>query len=127
MLNLLLAVLVVAAFALLVQWTGVVSRAAEAGRRARGSYAVVADSSLTDEQKERRLKDEAPRLFGLLGLILWGSALALGLPLGLLWGADRLGMVSLSAVMAILVRVDFLMAVTVVGVPVAWWIRRRGR
>lgn len=124
--SLLLAILVVVAFAAVVQWTGLASRAAEAGRRARGSYAVVTDSSLTDEQKERRLKDEAPRLFGLLGLILGGSALALGLPLGLLWIGDRLGMVSLAAVMAILVRVDFLVAVTVVGALIAWWVRRRG-
>lgn len=124
--SLFLAVLVVVAFAVVVQWTGVVTRAGEAVRRARGSYAVVADRSLSDDQKERRLKEEAPRLFGLLGGILGGSALALGLPLALIWLGDRLGLVSLAGVMAILVRVDFLVAVTVVGILAAWWIRRRG-
>lgn len=125
--SLFLAVLVVVVFAVVVQWTGVASRASEAVRRARGSYAVVADRSLSDEQKERRLKEEAPRLFGLVGLILGGSALALGLPLGLLWLGDRLGLVSLAAVMAILVRVDFLVAVTGVGMLTLWWTRRRRR
>lgn len=125
--SLFLAVLVVVVFAVVVERAGVVARADEALRRARGSYAVVADRTLTDEQKERRLREEAPRLLGLLGRILGGSGLALGLPLGLLWVGDRLGMVSLAAVMAILVRVDFLVVVTVVGLLAAWWIRRRGR
>jgi hypothetical protein len=125
--TLLLAVLVVFAFAGIVGWTRLPAHAGEVVHRTRGSYAVVSDRSLSDEQKERRLKEEAPRLFALLGRIVAGSLLALGLPLGALWVVDRLGLASLSGVLEVLVRVDFLVAVSALGVLWGWWLSRRRR
>ena len=123
-----LAILMVVAFAGIVTWTGVPAQAREVVRRTSASRAVVLDRSLTDQQKERHLRAEAPRLIGLLGRIVLGSALALALPLGALWMLDRLGLASLADVLAVLVRLDFILAVSAAGVLGAWWwVGRRGR
>lgn len=124
--NLILALLVVAAFAGIVEWTRITTDVQDAVRGAQGTYSVLSDPSLTDDQKESRLRQEAPRLFGLLGRIVFGSFLALGLPLGALWALDRLGLISFSEVLAILVRFDFLLAVSALGILALWWMRRRG-
>ena len=123
--TLLLALLVVAAFAGIVGRTRLPAHAGEAVRRARGSYAVVSDPSLSDGQKERRLREEAPRLLALLGRIVAGGIMALGVPLGALWVADRAGLTSLPEVLDVLVRLDFLLAVSAAGIVVAWWLTRR--
>lgn len=125
--TLFLALLVVAAFAGIVGRMRLPAHAGEAVRRARGSYAVVSDRSLSDLQKERRLREETPRLLGLLGRIVAGGIMALGVPLGALWVADRAGLASLSEVLDVLVRLDFLLAVSVAGIVVTWWLARRGR
>lgn len=125
--TLLLALLVVVAFAGIVGWARLPAQAVEVTRRARESYLVVSDPSLSDDQKERRLRDEAPRLFALLGRMVGGGLLALTLPLGAVWVVDRIGLASLSEVLEMLARVDFLVAVSVVGVVAGWWVSRRGR
>jgi hypothetical protein len=124
--NIVLALLVVIAVAGIVWRARLPAHLAEAVRGARGTYSVVSDPSLTDDEKERRLKEEAPRLIGLLGRIVMGSALALGLPIVAVWAVDRLGLVSLPEVIGVLVRIDFLVAVSALGVLVVWWVRRRG-
>lgn len=124
--NVVLALLVVVAVAGIVARARLPAHLAEAVRGARGTYSVVSDPSLTDDQKERRLKEEAPRLVGLLGRIVFGSVLALGLPLVALWAADRVGLISLPDVLGVLVRIDFLVAVSAFGVLAVWWVRRRG-
>lgn len=123
--SLFLAVLVAVAFAAIVERTGLPAHAAEVMRRARGSLAVVTDRALTDDQKERRLRAEALRLFVLLGRMAGGSALALGLPLALLWFGDRLGWMSMPEVLDVLMRVDFIVGISVAGGLVLWWMSRR--
>lgn len=125
--SLALALLVVAAFAGIVERTRLVAHVRVAMQRARGTYSIVSDPSLTDDEKERRLREEATRLFALLGRIVLGSLLALGLPLGVLWALDRFGWISLSEVLEVLVRLDFLVAVSALGVLALWWGRRRAR
>jgi hypothetical protein len=124
--NIVLALLVVIAVAGIVWRARLPAHLAEAVRGARGTYSVVSDPSLTDDQKERRLKEEAPRLVGLLGRIVLGSVLALGLPIIAVWAVDRLGLISLPEVLGVLVRIDFLIAVSASGVLAVWWVRRRG-
>jgi hypothetical protein len=125
--NIVLALLVVIAVAGIVWWARLPAHLAEAVRGARGTYSVVSDPALTDDQKERRLKEEAPRLVGLLGRIVFGSVLALGLPLVAVWAVDRVGLISLPDVLGVLVRIDFLVAVSAFGVLAVWWVRRPGR
>jgi hypothetical protein len=52
----------------------------------------------------------------LLGRIVMESALALGLPIVAVWAVDRLGLVSPPEVLGVLVRIDFLVAVSAFGV-----------
>lgn len=123
--SLVLALLVVAAFAGIVERARLVGHVRVATQRARGTWTIVSDPDLTDDEKERRLRNEAFQLLGLLGRIAFGSCLALGLPLGVLWALDGVGAVSLSEVLEILIRVDFLVAVSAVAILAAWWARRR--
>lgn len=125
--SLVLALLVVIAFAGIVERTRLTAHVAEAVRRGRESYSIVSDPSLTDDRKERRLREETLRLFALLGRIVLGSFLALGLPLGVLWVLDGIGLISLSETLDVLTRLDFLLAVSALGILAAWWGRRRGR
>jgi hypothetical protein len=123
--NVLLGVLMVAAFAGIAERARLPAHVRDAVQRARESYAVVSDRSLTDDQKERRLREETPRLMALLGRIVFGSLLALALPLGVLWALDRIGLISLPDVLDVLVRVDFLLVVSALGILAFWTVRRR--
>lgn len=111
----LLAALVVVAFALVLERLELPSRARETGRRARESLDVLRDPSLDDREKESALQEQALRLFGLLGILLGGSLLALGLPLFGVWLLELAGVSSLGAVLGVLERPDFLLGTVAVG------------
>jgi len=72
------------------------------------------------------LQDHACRLVALLGILAGGSLLALGGPLAIVWGLERVGVGSSGAVLGILQRLDFLAATIVVGL-VGYLIARRLR
>ena len=124
--NVFLAALVVVAFALVVERLGLPARAREAAGRARESAEVLGDPDVEDDEKERRLRRQSLRLFGLVGVLAGGSALALGLPLGGVWLLERAGVGTLAGVLAVLERVDFLVGATVVGTA-AYLVARRSR
>ncbi len=124
--SLALAILVVIGFALILDRTGLLRYSAEAGSRARESLRLASDKSLGDDVKEERLQAEAVRLFGLLGRILLLGCLAGILPLGAVWLFGLFGVGSLSQVLLVLQRVDFILATAVVG-GVGFWIARRIR
>ncbi|MFB6098679.1 MAG: hypothetical protein ABEK84_06135 [Salinibacter sp.] len=113
--NLLLAVFVVAGFAVTIERLDLPARAREVGRHSTECLAVLRDDSLADVEKEAALQQRARRLFVLLGLLTGGSALALGLPLLVVWLLDRIGMGSFGGTLALLQRIDFLAATTAVG------------
>ena len=123
----LLAILVVVAFVSIVHRTGLPAHASESIRRARASQAVVRDRALSDEEKERRLRAEAPHLLALFARITAGTILALVLPLAALWVLDWIGVASSEDVVAILARVDFILAVSALGILVAWLLGRPSR
>jgi hypothetical protein len=122
-----LAALVVIGFALIIHRAGVAALVRDVTRRARANYSVVSDRSLSDEQKERRLREETPLLLALLARIVIWSTLALALPLAAVWIIDRLGLASLTAVLDTFLRIDFIIAITAAGLVAAWWLRRRRR
>ena len=112
----LLAALVVVVFALVLERLRLPDRARETGDRARKSVEVLRDPSLDDREKESALQEQSLRLFGLLGILLGGSLLALGLPLFGVWLLELAGVSSLNAVLGVLERPDFLLGTVVVGV-----------
>ena len=110
-----LAAMVVVVFALVLELLDLPKRARETGRRARESLDVLRDPSLDDREKESALQDQSLRLFGLLGILLGGSLLALGLPLLGVWLLELGGVSSLSAVLDVLESPSFLLGTAVVG------------
>lgn len=121
------AALIVVAFSAILERLRLESRAKEVGSHAGATLRVLRDPELDDDAKEHLLQRHATRLFALAGVILLGAAAALGVPLGAVWLLDAAGVASLSDVLDVLQRVDFLVAGSVLGV-VAWRVfRRRGR
>lgn len=125
--NVTLAALVVVAFAVTLERLDLPDHAREVGRRAVESLEVLRDPSLADEAKEAALRRHAVRLFGLLGILVGGSALALGLPLAGVWLLDRAALASWTGVLAVLERIDFLVTVTILGLILYVIVRRFDR
>lgn len=122
--SVLLATLVVVAFALGVGWMDLPGRAREVGSRSREGLDALRDPALDDRAKEEALRGLALRLFGLLGRLVGGSLLALGLPLAAVWLLERAGVASLGAVLSVLERPDFLAAATGGGLLVYLVVRK---
>lgn len=118
--------LVVVGFAVVIERLDLPGRAREVGRRSGACLDALRDPSLGDEAKEEELRRQSVRLFGLFARLAGGSLLAVGVPLGAVWGLDALGLASLPDVLSVLERVDFLFGATVVGGAVYVLVRRFG-
>ncbi|PSQ64078.1 MAG: hypothetical protein BRD35_03015 [Bacteroidetes bacterium QH_7_62_13] len=110
-----LAIFVVVGFAGVLEYLDLPERARAVGERSRDALAVFRNDSLSDREKEEALQGHAGRLFALLGILAGGSVLALGGPLAVVWGLERVGVGSFAAVLRILQRLDFLAATIIVG------------
>jgi len=126
MADLLGASLVVVGFAILAHYVGLVPRTTEVVAIAREAIAVLKDPQMDDEVKERVMQRNAILLFKLLGLLLLGSAVALSVPIAMIWLAERVGLLSLDSSLDMLLRWDFILAVTIVGLAVYLGLRRLG-
>jgi len=113
--NVVLAVFVVVGFAVTIERLHLPARAREVGRHSTASLDVLRDDSLGDAAKEEALQNRSRHLFRLLGILTGGSALALGLPLGVVWLLGQGGIGSFGGTLAVLQRIDFLAGTTVVG------------
>lgn len=113
--SLFLAILVVVAFAALLERLNVAATARDASRRAGQVLEVVRDPDIDDQSKERQLRRSSIKLFGLAALIIGMSALAAIVPLAAVWALDGMGAVSASEVLEILQRGDFLLVALVLG------------
>ena len=119
------ATFVVIGFAFLAHFIGLIRWTTEVIAHARGASAVLGDASLDDLAKENAIQRAALVMFKLLGLLIVGSVAALGLPIGAVWLADRVGVLSFDAVMAMLVRWEFLLAATIIGFGVFYILHKR--
>jgi len=113
--NFALAVFVVVGFATTIEYFDLPDRARTVGERSSRSLAILRNDSLGDREKEKALQSQSRELFRLLGILTGGSALALGLPLGIVWLLGQVGVGAFWGTMSILERLDFLAGVTVVG------------
>lgn len=125
--SLVLAVMVVVTFGFTVDRLGLVDHTREVVARARECLQVLRDASLSDREKERALRDHARGLFRLMGVLVGGSAVAILLPLGVVWLLDEAGLWSLGAVLDVLERPDFLGATAVIGLVLFVVARRIGK
>jgi hypothetical protein len=98
------------------------------GAVSRGAMQVLHDlrnAALDDDAKEALMRRHTLALGRLFLRILGSAGLALGIPLALLWLADRAGVLSLSAVLAVLASWQFLVGATVVIGSALLFIRRK--
>jgi hypothetical protein len=109
-------ILIVVLFMVLLQVLRLVDRAREAIEVSRISMEIMRDASLGDEEKEVGIQRNALRLFRLLFILAFGFALALMAPVGIIWLLDLSGLLSLSAVLALMVRWDFILVTSVICV-----------
>lgn len=108
-------VLIVILFVVLLKALKLVARSRQVVSLSQESLSIVSDKQLSDDEKEARLQKHSVTLIGLFGILVAGSAVALGAPIGMVWGLDKLGMMSFDGVMAVLVSWPFLLASTVLG------------
>ncbi len=113
--NVALALIVVVGFAATLESLNLPTHAREVGERGKAALEVLRDDERSDREKEEALQRAAGRLFWLLGTLVGGSALALGGPLSVVWGLERMGVGSFMGTLAVLERIDFLVGVTVTG------------
>jgi hypothetical protein len=98
-----------------------VTRVLAASRRAAD---VLRDASLTDDEKEKHAQRASGELFMLFLLIAASFAGALLIPVGVIWLAQKAGLVSMEAVLAMTISPVFLVACTVVGCAIAFLWKR---
>ncbi len=113
--NFALAVFVVVGFAATLEYLDLPDHARMVGNRSSDSLEVLRDDSLGDREKEEALQSQSRELFRLLGILVGGSTLALGLPLGAVWLLGQVGVGSFWGTIGVLERIDFLVGVTVLG------------
>ena len=115
------AIILVVGFLVLIQLLGVIKKSRNVVRIALHSLKIIGSARLSDEQKESKLQKNSQRLFGLFFILAFGGAIAILIPLALLWVGDHLGLVSLSGVLATSVSPAFLIASSIVAIAVFYF------
>lgn len=83
------------------------------------SLEVLSSPQLSDRQKEVGLQKNSLKLFGLFFKLVFGAIVALALPLGCLWIADKSRLIALDTVLALTVSPHFLVVSTLMFG--GWW------
>ncbi len=91
------AIILVVGFIGLFQLLGLTEKSKEAIAIAHQSTEIIRSAQLSDEQKESRLQKNSQKLFGLFFILAVNGAIAILIPLGILWLGDRLDWLSLDA------------------------------
>ena len=126
MMDLLGAVVVVVLFVVLLDVLRLVEQARAAIAVSRKSMETMRSAELDDDTKERELQKGALGLFRLMLTMLISFAIALVAPMGVVWLLDRAGLMSFDGVSAMLIRWDFMLGATVLGVGLFVVLNRRG-
>ncbi|WP_052055353.1 sulfotransferase [Myxosarcina sp. GI1] len=93
------AIFLVVGFVILFQLLGLVEKSKNVTGIAFKSLNIIGSPALSDEEKESELQKNSRKLFGLFFILAGGGAIALLLPVGILWIGDRLGWLSLTSVL----------------------------
>ena len=117
--------ILVAGFVVLVKIFGLVEKSTEVFSVSRLALSDIQNPDLDDAAKEAALQQHAKRLFGLFFLLAIGGAAALALPAGLLFLLERMGLLSLSAVMALTLSWEFLLASSVLIIAIILLAKKR--
>jgi len=104
------AALLVVGFTLLLRVLGLVKVGNDIMQIALDSLESLSSSRLSDDEKESVLQRNSIKLFGSFFKVIGGSAIALLLPVVLLWLLERAGFLSLSSVFSVAASPSFLLA-----------------
>lgn len=88
------------------------------------AMAVVRNPALSDRDKETAMQAHARQLFGLFGWLSLGGGLAVLVPLGVVWLLERVGLMSLTAVIDTTLSPLFIIVTVVLSCGYFWWARR---
>jgi len=114
------AIILVVGFVVLLQLLGVTKKSHNVVRIALHSMKIIGSSRLSDEQKESKLQKNSKRLFGLFFILALSGAIALLIPMVILWLGDRLGLLSLDAVLATTVSPAFLIVSSILAIAILY-------
>ena len=112
------AIILVVGFVVLIQLLGLTKKSSDVVRIARHSMKIISSSRLSDEQKESKLQKNSQQLFGLFFILAFYGAIAILIPLAVLWLGDRLGWLSLSATLDTAISPIFLIVSSILAIAV---------
>lgn len=118
--NLIGVVILVAGFAVILERVRLVPFTRKVISLSRASVQTLRNPALSDDEKERLTQANTIAMFKLFAVLLGGMALALLVPLIVVWVFDRLGWVSLPGVLNALTRWDVIVVVSIVGIFIYW-------
>ena len=104
------AAFIVLGFAMILSRLGLVALASEVRHLSQRSLNVLRDALLDDDAKEAAMQANARALFAKFIHLTLGLALALLVPVALIWGVSLTGIVSFETVMAVSLTWPFLLA-----------------
>jgi hypothetical protein len=112
------ATFIVLGFAGILSWLGLVGIAAEVSRLSQKSLAVLRDTLLSDDAKEAAMRANARALFARFLRLTSGFAIALAIPIALVWGVAQTGILEFEAVIQASLTWPFLLGGLIVFIAV---------
>ncbi len=95
-------------FIVLIRLFGLVNKSSKVVAISRHSFEVIRNSTLNDEEKETALQKNTKLLLQLFFILAFGGIIALLFPVGILWGCDRIGLISLRSTLSVATSPFFL-------------------
>ena len=114
-------------FAVVLLRSGVIAIAAQVPKTATAGVTTMLDASLSDEAKEKAVQAAGLALLRQSWQVAWRLALALVAVAAPIYLFDLLGVAPSEATFGVLLRIDFLVIVSVAAIGLGWVWRRRSR
>lgn len=114
--DLLGATIVVILFALLLNVVGVIPKSRDVVSISRRALQTIGNKALSDADKERLMQEATLQMLRLLVALLAGTAVALLLPLAIIWALQPLGLFTISGVLEAFTRWDFIVGGSILGI-----------
>lgn len=118
-------IIIVLGFLIFIELFKIVEKSARVISISKSSMATMRDKSLGDDQKEVAMQKNAKSLFVLFFIITIGSALAVAIPLGIVWLMEQAKWLTVDEVIKTTLSWEFLGGTLVVSVAYFWLIRKK--
>ncbi len=110
------AMLVVVLFAILLNVVRLVPKTREVISIGQQALATLRDTTLSDDEKERRMQQSSLRLIALLFVLTAGTLVALLVPIALIWLSEFAGLFTVDGVLGMFLRWDFILGGSILGI-----------